>query len=151
MKILLNGPLEELEIIEKNTMVMRLEDYGVKKVLKPSDILIMQEFSKKLHISPEIKKYIVEIVTATRKPEEYSLKTGKYIQWGGSPRACINLSIAAKATALMNGRDFVVPDDIKNVAHEVMRHRIILNYEGRAEGISTDEIITEILDTIPVP
>ncbi len=103
-----------------------------------------------IYISDEIKRYIVHLVNATRRPADYGIREAKYLQWGGSPRASINLAIAAKATALMNNRTFVIPEDVRAIAHESLRHRIILNYEGKAKGISADQIITSIIDKVPV-
>ena len=110
----------------------------------------MQREVKKIFISEEIKDYITLLVDATRNPEKYSIKTGKYIRWGSSPRASIFLSLAAKSNALVNGRDYVIPEDVQSVAKNVLRHRIILSYEGKAKNIETDEIIDEILDKVEI-
>ena len=99
-------------------------------------------------MSDEIKKYIIDIVALTR---EKNFELGKYIEWGGSPRASIGLFIASKAEALMNGRSFVTPPDVKRVSYDVLRHRIIMNYEGQVEGVTTDKIIDEILKIVPIP
>jgi len=144
-------PEEELDIIDKNAETMKMSDYEIKKVLNPKEIIEMQHLVKKIYISDKIKKYIIDIVNATRYPKDYKIPSGKYIQWGGSPRASIYLSIAAKANAFMNNRVFVIPEDVKAIAMEVLRHRIILNYEGKAAEIKTDDIINDILDRIPVP
>ena len=111
----------------------------------------MQELVKKIYISEEIKNYIVKIVSATRRPEKYHIGLGKYIRWGASPRASIWMFIASKANALLNGRDFVTPEDVRFVAPSVLRHRIILNYEGKAKEIRTGKIVEDILNTIDIP
>jgi len=144
-------PKEELKIMERNMELMSMKDYKIKEVIDPEEIIEMQKMVKRIYISEKIKKYIVDIVNATREPKKYGLSVGKYIQWGASPRASIYLSTAAKSNAFMNNRLFVVPEDVKGVALEVLRHRIILNYEGKAAEISTDEIIKDILGKIPVP
>ncbi|HEC92618.1 MAG TPA: MoxR family ATPase [Candidatus Atribacteria bacterium] len=144
-------PEEELDIIDTNIETMTMEDYNIKQILGPKEIIEMQHLVKQIYISEKIKKYIVDIVNATRYPKKYGIPSGKYIQWGGSPRASIYLSVAAKSNAFMNNRVFVIPEDIKGIAMEVLRHRIILNYEGKAAEIKTDEIINDILDKIPVP
>jgi len=103
---------------------------------------------KQVFASDVIEDYIIEIVKETRQKDgEY----GKYISYGGSPRASIALYIASKAEALMNGRDYVIPDDIETVVYSVLRHRIILNYEAEAEGITTDKIIKHIMGRINAP
>ena len=152
MKILLDYPSEEeeLEIIDKNTMVVYNLLDKVKPVIDKNFILQVQKDVRSIYVSPEIKKYIVEIVNATRGKTSYDLKTIKFVRYGGSPRASISLGLAARAVALLNGRDFVVPQDVKEVAHPILRHRIILNYEGKASNITTDDIITEILDKVEV-
>ena len=111
----------------------------------------MQEIAQKIYLSEEIEKYIVEIVMATRNPKDYNLKLGKYILYGSSPRASIGLFIASKCDALMAGKNYVVPQNVKNVAYDVLRHRILLTYEGQAENIKTEQIIEEILDKVPMP
>lgn len=111
----------------------------------------MQETAKKIYMSPEMESYIVRIVDATRFPDKYKLSNAKYIAWGGSPRASIGLYVASKADALLNGKNFVTPQNVKTVAYDVMRHRIILNYEGQAENVKTDDIVSEILSKVPVP
>ncbi len=140
---------EELQILDKNISIRQYEEYGLKSVVGPRDILLFQEMTKKVYVGQEIMDYIVALVQKTR--ERKGLQLGKYIQWGGSPRASIGLYIAAKAEALLQGSDFVKPQHVKDVAYEVMRHRILLNYEGEAEQITTDQIIAEILSKVPVP
>ena len=113
-------------------------------------IMKMQEEVKKIYLDKKIENYIVKLTEATRNPEKYKINLGKYIEYGGSPRASINLFIAAKARAFINGRTFVIPDDVKKVAYKVFRHRIILNYEGQAEEIKPEKIVDEILSRVPV-
>jgi MoxR-like ATPase len=149
-KLLVNYPKkkEEKEIMKKNVNLKNFENFGLKKVVSKKDILGMQEKVNKVYLSDEIEDYIVNIVNATRdKNKEYS----RYIEWGASPRASINFFIASKAEALMKGRNYVVPDDIKRIALEVLRHRLILNYEAEAENISSDILIKKIINEIPVP
>tara|TARA_Y100000310_G_C20580962_1_gene762945 strand:- start:342 stop:1319 length:978 start_codon:yes stop_codon:yes gene_type:complete len=142
---------EEKLIIEKNISLKKFENYKILPILNPDRIIEMQELVKEIGHTDKIKDYITDIVEATRKHKKYNIKLGEFIEWGSSPRACIGLFIAAKAEALMNGETFITPQHIKDVAHDVMRHRIILNYKGQAEGINTDKIITEILSKISVP
>ncbi|MDD5331804.1 MAG: MoxR family ATPase [Candidatus Nanoarchaeia archaeon] len=146
----LPNPKEEQAILKKNITLYRFEDYTVKAILNPKKIIEIQEFVRdKIYLSPELEEYIIRIVDATRKNEKFKL--GRYIAYGGSPRASIGLFIAAKAQALLKGSSFVTPQHIKDVAKSVMRHRILLNYEGQAENITTDQIIDEIISKVPIP
>lgn len=138
------------EIIEKNITLQKFEDYGLRPVTNPQKILQMQEFTKKIKHTDKIKDYICKIVSATRDYKKYGITLGKYIEWGASPRANIGLFIAAKADAVLKGDKFVTPSHVKNVAHEVLRHRILLNYRGRAEGVNTDDVVDEILAKVPL-
>ncbi|MGC9310102.1 MAG: AAA family ATPase [Candidatus Aenigmatarchaeota archaeon] len=140
----------ELKVIKTNAETKAISDYGIKKVLSIKDILRMQAEVNSVFVSEEIKEYATLIIDATRYPKNHPLKNGKYIRWGGSPRASISLVLAARANALINGRDYVMPDDIKSVAGNVLRHRIVLNYEGKAKNIPTDEIVEDILGVVEV-
>jgi MoxR-like ATPase len=142
---------EEKKIIEQNITLNKFEDYKIKPILSQKRILELQEITKKIAHSDKIKEYIVDIADSTRHPEKYKIKTGKYIELGTSPRACISLFIGAKADALMKGDTYIRPQHVKDVAFDVLRHRIILNYTGQAEGINTETIISEILSKVPIP
>lgn len=149
-KLLITYPQfdEEVKILEQNVSLRRFEDYKLKEILSPKKILELQDKVKKVFSSDEIKNYVVSIVDETRsKNFDYS----KYISYGASPRASISLFIASKAEALMNGRNYVLPEDVKTVACSVLRHRIILNYEAEADKITTDEIIEHVLSKIKAP
>lgn len=142
---------EEVEVINRNIQIKGFEEYGLKAVATPEKVVEMQEIVKKVYVSPEVKRYIVQLVEATRYPDKFGIDLGKYIEWGASPRASIFLFISSKANALMKGETFVTPSHVKDVAYNVLRHRIILNYEGLGENIKTDDIISEILSKVPVP
>ena len=142
---------EEQDILKKNMTVHSFGHFNLKSVISSTEILYMQELVKRIYLSPDVEKYLVRITDATRFPDKYGLKNSKYIGWGCSPRASIGLFIAAKADALLSGKGYVTPKNIKNVVHDVLRHRIILNYEGQAENIKTDDIISEILLKVPTP
>ncbi|MEM4637944.1 MAG: MoxR family ATPase [Candidatus Woesearchaeota archaeon] len=141
---------DELKIMHQNVTLQKFEDFDLKTVISPEIILKAQEDVKKIYMDKKVEKYIVSIVEATRTPEKYKIEYGKYIEYGTSPRSSIALFIASKAHALVKGKNFVTPMDVKEIAHNVLRHRIILNYEGQADEISTDEIIDEILKKVPV-
>jgi MoxR-like ATPase len=102
-------------------------------------------------VDPKIRDYIVDLILATRDPEQYKLKLGQYIQFGASPRATISLTLAAKAWALMQGRAYVIPQDLKEIGMDVLRHRVIPSYEAEAEEISSEDLIRSIFDAVPVP
>jgi len=142
---------EEMKILKKNINLYKFEDFGLASVITPQDIIEMQEDTKKIYMSQKVEQYCVNIVDATRRPKKYGIKLGKYIEIGSSPRASIGLFIVSKAAAMVHGKNFVIPDFVKEIASQVMRHRIILNYEGMAESIKTDDIIKEILEKVPVP
>jgi len=151
-KVMVGYPDEELEvnIIDQNMDIKKMEDFGIKPVFKKEDILKIQQFVKTIHLSENIAEYILNLVEATRKPDKYSIAEGKYVKWGASPRATIFLALGARATALMEGRDYVIPEDVRKVAYDVLRHRILLTYEGKAKDIKPDQIIKSILEKVPV-
>ncbi|MBI2508076.1 MoxR family ATPase [Candidatus Woesearchaeota archaeon] len=152
-KLYINYPKIEDEqgILQKNITINAFSDFKIRSVISSKEIIKMQNLVKSIYLSPEIEKYIVRIVDATRFPDKYKLKNAKYIAWGGSPRASIGLYISSKADALLEGKNYVTPKNVKNVVHDVLRHRIILNYEGQAENIKTDDIVSEVLLKVPTP
>jgi MoxR-like ATPase len=142
---------EELKIIHQNSTLQKFEDFNLRPIFAIDRILAAQADVQKVYMDKKVERYIVSIVEATRNPEKYHITSGKYIEYGTSPRSSIALFIASKAHALINGKSFVTPMNVKAVAHNVLRHRIILNYEGQAEDMSTDNIVDEILKRVPVP
>lgn len=151
LKVIVNYPQKEEErmIIRQN---LRKEFPEASTILKPQDILAARDIVKEVYMDEKIERYILDIVFATRFPEEYKLaKFKNLINYGGSPRASINLATASKAYAFIRRRGYVIPEDVRAVCHDVMRHRIGLTYEAEAENIATADIITEILNTVEVP
>jgi MoxR-like ATPase len=125
---------------------------SAKTVVKPADILKARSVVKEVYMDEKIEKYILDIVFSTRYPAEHGLdKYTHMIQYGGSPRASINLAMGAKAYAFIKRRGYVIPEDVRAVCHDVMRHRIGLTYEAEAENITSEDIITDILNTVEVP
>ena len=121
-------------------------------ILQPEDILRAREVVKEVYLDEKIEKYIIDIIFATREPAEYNLqKLQNLIAYGGSPRASISLAKAARAYAFIRRRGYVIPEDVRAVCHDVLRHRIGLTYEAEAENITTEEIITDILNNVIVP
>lgn len=151
MKIVVqhNSEAQELEIMRKAAS----KSFGeVQTVLSIEGLFALQEEIGKIHIDEEMERYMVQIIAATRDPLRFGLEDiAENIMFGASPRASIDLYKAAKAKAFLRGNDFVSPSDIGHVIHNVLRHRIVLSYEARAKGIHTDEIITSIIETLPIP
>ena len=151
MKVVIGYPTkeEEREIIRQN---MSGQNPEVTALLKPSEIVEAQKIVNQIYIDEKIERYIVDIVYATRTPAEYGLNDlASIISFGASPRASISLARAAKAYAFIHSRGYVIPEDVIAVCHDVLRHRIGVTYEAEANNITTDEIITEILDKVQVP
>jgi MoxR-like ATPase len=151
MKVFVDYPTKEHEIEIMRRISNMQFDYKVNTLLTKEDIFSIREQVNRVKISESLEHYIVELVSATRRPLDYKLnEQAQYIQFGASPRATINLNLASKATAYIHGRDYVLPEDIKEVARDVMGHRIILNYEAEADNIKTSDIIDVILNKIPL-
>jgi len=151
MKIIVqhNSEEEELEIMRK---AAGKSFDKVQPVLTVQELHTLQEEIKKVHIDEELERYMVQIITATREPERFGLESiSENIMFGASPRASIDLYKAAKAKAFLRGNNFVSPADIGAVVHNILRHRIVLSYEARAKGIQSDEIISMIIETLPIP
>ncbi|MBQ0122128.1 MAG: AAA family ATPase [Bacteroidales bacterium] len=141
---------------EEEKLIIRMNNHGEfpspATSLKKEDIVRAREVVRDVYMDEKIEKYIVDIVFATRTPEEYGLgKLKDMISFGGSPRASISLSMAAKAYAFIRRRGYVIPEDVRAVCYEVLRHRIGLTYEAEAENVTTEDIITDILNAVEVP
>lgn len=151
-KILMVYPTneEELKILEVNMTLRNFEDYGIQPILNADEILDAQALTKKIKIDRKMSEYIVRIVDATRNYKKYGIEKGKYISFGASPRASIALYIASKAKTLLSNRIQVTPADVRGVAKNVLRHRVLLNFEGQAEGVTADDIIDEILAKVKI-
>lgn len=151
MKVIISYPRKEEEkvIIRQN---LSREQSPVTPLLRPSDIIDAQKVVEKIYIDEKIEQYIVDIVFATRYPADYGLTDlNGIISFGSSPRASINLAKTAKAYAFLRSRGYVIPEDVRAVCHDVMRHRLGLSYEAEANNITADEIISNILDKVEVP
>ena len=140
---------EERKILD--TMAFTAPNMQVTPVVPLDEIRNTRKLVDGIHVHEAIRDYIVHVVFATRDPQKYKLDLKHFIQFGASPRATINLTLAAKAWALLQGRGYVTPQDVKSIGPDVLRHRIILTYEAEAQGMTTDTIIKKIFDTIPVP
>ena len=139
---------EELEIMNR---FVKSDPPHVEPVLDPATILSLRHLIRQIHLDPKINDYIVRIVFATRAPRDLKLQLERYIRYGASPRASIYLNLVSKAYAFMQGRSFVVPQDVKTMAVDVLRHRILVSFEAEAEGKTPDDILKQILDHVEVP
>ena len=151
LKVVIDYPKleEEKLIIRQNINGERL---NVKPILKADEIIEARKVVRQVYLDEKIEKYIVDIVFATRYPEKYDLKELKdMIRFGGSPRASINLALAARSYAFIKRRGYVIPEDVRAVAHDVLRHRIGLTYEAEASNMTSDEIVSKILNKVEVP
>ena len=151
LKVVVSYPKKEEE-----KLIIRMHNAAsfpkASTILKPEDIVRAREVVKDVYMDEKIEKYIVDIVYATRTPEEYGLgKLKDLISYGASPRASISLAMASKAYAFIKRRGYVIPEDVRAVCYEVLRHRIGLTYEAEAENITTENIITDIINTVEVP
>jgi MoxR-like ATPase len=152
LKIIITYPKKEEE-----RMIIRgnLNPSGMTKinpVVSTGDIIGARKLVREVYMDEKIEQYILDIVFATRFPDEYKLgKLKNYISYGGSPRASINLALAAKAYAFIKRRGYVIPEDVRAVCHDVMRHRIGLTYEAEAENVTSEQILNEILNVVEVP
>ena len=151
LKVVVDYPTrdEELEILER--MSRTRPQMEVDAVASPEEILVARELVDRIHVDRKVKEYVVDLVMATRKPSAYNLPLDELIEFGASPRATINLTLAAKANAFLEGRSFVTPQDVKSMAMDVLRHRVAVTYEAEAEEKTPDMLIDQILATISVP
>jgi MoxR-like ATPase len=139
---------EEKEIMKRVGFESPMD---IAPMITPADIEEITRLIRDIHMDDKLKDYIVDLVFATRNPAEYKMEIADYIQFGASPRATIYLSLAARAYAFMQGRGYVTPQDIKNIAPDVLRHRIILTYEAEAEDVTPEQIIRDVFDHVEVP
>jgi MoxR-like ATPase len=150
MKVLVGYPTstEEFVIVERMTGALQ----EMQKVLTTDQLLKLQRDADKVYVDPALMEYAVRMVTATRDPEQVGLKELKrYIMFGASPRASINLILTGRALAFVRGRKYALPQDVLDMALDVMRHRVVLSYEALSDNINSDELLNKILDRIPIP
>ncbi len=151
LKVMISYPSrdEELKIMRQNVNAV---DGGVQQVVSPKDIIKARNLVHDVYIDEKIEKYILDIVFATRSPKDYGLeKLTDYISYGASPRASINLALGAKAMAFIKRRGYVIPEDVRGICLDVLRHRVAVTYEAEAEEINSENVIREILNKVEVP
>ena len=150
LKVLVGYPstTEEFVIVERMTGVLQ----AIQKVLTTDQLLALQQQADQVYVDPTLIEYSVQLVTATRKAKEFGLKEiERYITYGASPRASINLILTGRALAFMRGRGYVLPQDVLDMALDVMRHRLVLSYEALSDNITGDDLLQKIFDRIPIP
>jgi MoxR-like ATPase len=150
LKVVIGYPssTEEFVIVERMTAALQ----AVQTVLTTDQLLALQKDADKVYVDPALMEYAVRMVSATRKPQEVGVgELQKFIMFGASPRASINLILTARALAFVRGRNYALPQDVLDMALDVMRHRIVLSYEALSENVTGDDLLTRILDRIPIP
>jgi MoxR-like ATPase len=141
-------PTEEFVIVERMTGYLQ----AVQEVLTTEQLLALQERAYRVYVDPALIEYATRVVGATRQPQDVGLKElGRYVTFGASPRASINLILTARALAFVRGRDYVLPQDVLDMALDVMRHRLVLSYEALSDNVTGDDVLKQILDRIPLP
>ncbi|MEH0157874.1 MoxR family ATPase [Limibacter armeniacum] len=151
LKVYIDYPAKESELEVMRRMSNQMFDSSVRQLLTKEEVFAIRDAINDVKMSERLEEYIIDLVFATRNPKEYGLtKEAEYIQFGVSPRASINLHRAAKAVAFFDGRDYVLPEDIKDVAYDVLNHRIILNYEAEADGYTARDAINTILNHVKI-
>ena len=150
LKVLVGYPsaTEEFVIVERMTGALQ----AVQKVLSTKQLVELQQEADRVYVDPALIEYAVRMVTATRKPNEHGVKdVAHYLMFGASPRASINLILAARALAFVRGRDYALPQDVRDLALDVMRHRLVLSYEALSDNVAADDLLNRILERIPTP
>ena len=151
LKVLVKYPNRSEERAILDTMAVTERSFEVQPVVSAEDILQARKVVSSIYVDEKVKDYIVDIVLATRDPQPYGIDLNGYVQCGASPRATISLTLGARAVAFLQGRGYVTPQDVKDVAYDVLRHRIIVSYEAEAENITSENIIAGVLEGLPVP
>lgn len=140
---------QELEILRR--MARSSVERRVTPVLEPVDIVRLRTLADEIYMDAKIEEYVVDLIEATRRPADYGLEMGEWIRHGASPRATIYLAMAARAHAMLRGRGYVTPQDVKSVAQDVLRHRVMVTYEAEAEELASEDLVQRVLDGVPVP
>lgn len=149
LKMTYPNKVDELAILNRMSAID--PDLMVDPILSPDDLFRLRHAVDQIYVDDKIKRYLVDIVHATRQPAEYGLDIAPYIQYGASPRATIFLTRAAKGQAFLDGRNYVTPQDVKSIGYDVLRHRLLISYEAEAEEITAENLLQRIFDQLPVP
>ena len=151
LKLKIGYPSREEERRILDLMGTSAPDLSVNKIIDPADILSARTLVNEIYVDDRVKDYIVDVVWATRDPAKYKIKLDGMIRFGASPRATINLTLAARARAFLQGRGYVTPQDVKSIGADVLRHRVMISYEAEAEEVTSEQIVEKIFAGLPVP
>jgi MoxR-like ATPase len=151
LKLRMSYPTKEEELLILDRMAAIEPDLEIEPILDRGDVGELRRLLDRIYVDDKIKRYIVDVIAATRKPADFGLDIGPYIQYGASPRATVFLTRAAKGHAFLEGRGYVTPHDIKSIGYDVLRHRLIVTYEAEAEEITSEELLRRIFDHLRVP
>ena len=151
LKVVVDYPNREEELQILRRMSKTATRCEIQSVTSPEQILAARKLVDEIHVDEKVEGYIVALVMATRSPESYGMNLSSMIQYGGSPRATINLALAARANAFLAGRGYVTPSDVRELALDILRHRVAVTYEAEAEELSSEAIVSQILDRVPMP
>ncbi len=151
LKLKLGYPNKEEELEILNRMATVEPPAPARPVFTPEEVLALRKVVDQIYMDDKVKRYIVDLIHATRRPEEFGLKLSPYIQYGASPRATIYLTLASKAQAFLDRRGYVTPQDVKTAGYDVLRHRLIISYEAEAEEITSEKLLKDIFDHLRVP
>ncbi len=151
LKVVVDYPTREQERAILDRMSRTSASLELDAVMKPEDVIAARSLVDRVYVDDKVKDYIVDLVIATRQPQACAAPIDGLVQYGASPRATIALTLAAKANAFLAGRGYVVPQDVKDMAHDVLRHRVVVTYEAEAEEKTSDDVIRSLLDHLPVP
>jgi MoxR-like ATPase len=151
LKLQLTYPSKEEELAILDRMALIEPDVKIEPVLSAAEIFALRKTIDAIYLDEKVKKYIVEIVHATRRPRDFGLNLETYIQYGASPRATIFLTRGAKAQAFLEGRSYVTPQDVKTIGYDVLRHRVTVTYEAEAEEMTSEQLLKKIFDQVKVP
>jgi len=151
LKLRISYPSKEQELEILRRMARTNVQHDIEAIVEPSDVVRLRELADEVYMDSKIEEYIVNLVEATRNPGAYGLDIAELIRYGASPRATIFLAMASRARALLQGRGYVTPQDVKSVAYDVLRHRVTVTYEAEAEDLASEDLIKRVLDTVEVP
>jgi MoxR-like ATPase len=151
LKLRISYPSKEQELEILRRMARTNVKHDIEAIVEPSDVVRLRELADEVYMDCKIEEYIVNLVEATRNPGAYGLDIAELIRYGASPRATIFLAMASRARALLQGRGYVTPQDVKSVAYDVLRHRVTVTYEAEAEDLASEDLIKKVLDTVEVP
>ena len=151
LKVLVGYPNREEELAILRRVGRSGTAESVEGILQPADFARLRAIADRIFLDEKVEEYIVDLIRSTRDPDAFGLEIGNFIEYGASPRATIFLTLAARAHALLQGRGFVTPQDVKTMAPDVLRHRVVVTYEAEAEERTSDDLLTLILNSLPVP